>query len=179
VRILELFELQAQEGPCLDCYQSGRPVINQDLAHNTARWPRFAPVALAAGYQSVHALPIRLRQQVVGALNLFRPVTGPLGALDVLAAQAFADATAVAIVQQRALQDAQLLAAQLQAALDSRIAIEQAKGMVAERGKLSPGQAFDYIRGYARQHNLPLTAVCQSIIDGSLRFPGPVRPPRP
>src|SRR6202023_2241301 len=95
LRVVELFELQAQEGPCLDCYRTGLPVVNQNLADIDGRWPRFGPVALGAGYRSVHALPVRLRQQVVGALNLFRADIGPLEAMDVLLAQAFADATAV------------------------------------------------------------------------------------
>jgi GAF domain-containing protein len=168
LRVVELFEIQAEEGPCLDCYRSGQPVINQDLAHIDGRWPQFGPVALGAGYHSVHALPVRLRHQVVGALNLFRTDAGPLDALDVRLAQAFADATAVAILQQRALREAHLLADQLRAALDSRILIEQAKGMLAERAGLSIGSAFIQLRNYARNHNQQLTAVCQSVIVGTL-----------
>ncbi len=168
LRIVELFEVQAEEGPCLDCYRCGQPVVNQDLAHVDGRWPRFVPVALGAGYHSVHALPVRLRQQVIGALNLFRADTGALDTLDVLVAQAFADATAIAILQQRALHDSQLLATQLQAALDSRLLIERAKGMLAERAHLSIADAFVQIRGYARDHNRRLTAVCQSVLDGTL-----------
>jgi GAF domain-containing protein len=166
LRVVELFEIQAQEGACLDAYRTGKPVINQDLAHVNGRWPRFAPVALGAGYQAVHALPVRLRNQVIGALNLFRRNRGLLDAMDVLAAQALADAVAIAILQQRALTDAHLLSAQLQVALNSRILIEQAKGMLAERAGLSVGDAFGRIRHYARTHNQQLTAVCQSIIDG-------------
>lgn len=116
LRVVELFEVQAEQGPCLDCYRSGEPVINQDLRLVNGRWPHFAPVALGAGYRSVHALPVRLRQQVIGALNLFRADTGTLDAGDVLVAQAIADATAIAIIQQRALQDAHLLTDQLHVA---------------------------------------------------------------
>ena len=76
MRVLELFELQAQEGPCLDCYRTGEPVVNQDLAAANGRWPRFAPEALAAGFRSVHALPMRLRGTVIGALNLFHVDAG-------------------------------------------------------------------------------------------------------
>lgn len=168
LRVVELFEVQAQEGPCLDCYRTGEPVINQDLAHLNGRWPHFAPVALDAGYRSVHALPVRLRQHVIGALNLFRADTGRLSALDVTIAQAFADATAIAILQQRAHRDARLLADQLRAALNSRILIEQAKGMLAERAQLSIGDAFVQIRQYARNRNQQLTVVCQSVLDGVL-----------
>jgi GAF domain-containing protein len=168
LRIVELFELQAEQGPCLDCYRSGQPVVNQDLSRIDGRWPSFVPVALGAGYRSVHALPVRLRQQVIGALNLFRADAGALDVSDVLVAQAFADATAIAILQQRALHDSQLLATQLQAALDSRILIERAKGMLAERCQLSIGDAFDQIRSYSRSHNRRLTGVCQSVLEGTL-----------
>jgi GAF domain-containing protein len=171
LRVVELFEVQAREGPCLDCFQTGEPVINLDMAEANDRWPHFVPVALGAGYHSVHALPVRLRQQVIGALNLFRDDIGPLGPLDVLVAQAFADATAIAILQQRALQDSHLLAVQLGAALESRVVIEQAKGIVAERAKLSIGDAFVRIRSYARDHNLQLTGVCLAIINGELNPP--------
>jgi GAF domain-containing protein len=170
LRVVELFEIQAQEGACLDCYRTGLPVINQDLGRTNGRWPRFAPVALGAGLRSVHALPVRLRHQVIGALNLFRADTGPLDDLDVLAAQALADAIAVAILQQRALRDAQLLADQLRAALESRILIEQAKGILAERAGMSIGNAFAYLRNYARNHNQQLTEVCRTLIDGTLNL---------
>jgi transcriptional regulator with GAF, ATPase, and Fis domain len=169
LRVVELFEVQAMEGPCLDCYRSGQPVINQDLTEVDRRWPRFLPVALGAGYHSVHALPLRLRHQIIGALNLFRADSGPLDRLDVLAAQALADAAAIAVLQQRALHDAQLLGQQLQLALDSRIVLEQAKGMLAERAQLSVGDAFVHLRSYARNHNQQLTLVCQHVIDGTVR----------
>jgi GAF domain-containing protein len=168
LRVVELFEIQAQEGPCLECYRTGEPVVNEDLVGLDGRWPLFAPVALDAGYRSVHALPVRLRDQVLGALNLFRPGPGSLDELDVLAAQAMADATAISILQHRALKDARLLAEQLRAALDSRILIEQAKGMFAERASLSVGDAFIRIRLYAREHNDTITSVSRAIIDGAL-----------
>jgi GAF domain-containing protein len=168
LRVVELFAVQAEEGPCLDCYRTGKPVINQDLGQAHIRWPHFVPVALGAGYHSVHAFPVRLRDQVIGALNLFQAGFGPLDSLDVLVAQAFADATAIAILQQRALADAHLLAGQLQGALNSRILIEQAKGMLAERAKLSIADAFTLIRSYARDHNQHLTVVCQNILDGAV-----------
>lgn len=168
LRVVELFEVQAHEGPCFDCYRSGQPVINEDLADVNGRWPRFGPVALGGGFRSVHALPVRLRDQVIGALNLFLATPGHLDDLDVVAAQAIADATAISILQQRALQEARLLADQLRAALDSRILIEQAKGMLAERAGLSVGDAFVHIRRYARDHNEKLAVVSRAIIDGAL-----------
>ena len=133
MRVLELFELQAEEGPCLDCYRTGQPVVNQDLAAVDGRWPRFAAEALAAGFHSVHALPMRLRGTVIGALNLFHIDPGEMRQADVDAAQALADVATIAILQHRATLEAQVLNEQLNQALNSRIVIEQAKGMVAER----------------------------------------------
>ena len=131
-------------------------------------WPRLVPVALGAGFRSVHALPIRLRGHVVGALNLFRYKPGMLGAADALAAQALADAAAIAILQQRALQDARLLASQLQTALSSRIIIEQAKGMTAQFHGVNIDEAFSRLRRFARHHNQLLTAVCTAVVAGEI-----------
>jgi GAF domain-containing protein len=168
MRVLELFELQAEEGPCPDCYRTGEPVVNQDLATVDGRWPRFAPQALAAGFRSVHALPMRLRGVTIGALNLFRATDGVLDGADVVAAQALADVATIAILQQRAAVEAKVLNEQLTQALNTRIVIEQAKGVLAERGGLDMEQSFIRLRGHARGHNLRLADVAQSIIDGTL-----------
>jgi GAF domain-containing protein len=168
MRVLELFELQSKEGPCPDCYLSGKPVINQDLATVNGRWPRFAPEALAAGFRSVHALPMRLRGSVIGALNLFHAEAGEMASADVDAAQALADVATIAILQHRATLEAQIVNQQLQHALNSRVVIEQAKGMVAERAGLDMEQSFTALRQYARNHNLRLVDVAESVIGGSL-----------
>ena len=168
MRVLELFELQSKEGPCLDCYRSGQPVVNQDLATVNGRWPRFASEALAAGFRSVHALPMRLRGTVIGALNLFHVEPGEMQKADVEAAQALADVATIAILQHRATLEAQVLNQQLQHALNSRIVIEQAKGMVAEREHLNMEQAFSALRNHARNHNLRLVDVAEAVIGGSL-----------
>jgi GAF domain-containing protein len=168
MRVLELFELQSKEGPCPDCYLSGKPVINQDLAMATGRWPRFAPQALAAGFHSVHALPMRLRGTVIGALNLFHLEPGKMGGADVEAAQALADVATIAILQHRAALEAQVVTQQRQHALNSRIIIEQAKGMVAEREGLNMEQAFTALRNHARNHNLRLVVLAEAVIGGSL-----------
>src|SRR5207248_14687 len=120
MRVLELFELQAQEGPCLDCFRTSEAVVNQDLAVVNGRWPRFAPEALEAGFHSVHALPMRLRGAVIGALNLFHIEAGEWHEADVVAAQALADVATIAILQHRAAREAQLLNEQLQNALTNR-----------------------------------------------------------
>jgi len=168
MRVLELFELQAREGPCLDCYRSGQPVVNQDLATVNGRWPRFAPEALAAGFRSVHALPMRLRGSVIGALNLFHAEAGEMTSPDVEAAQALADVATIAILQHRATLEAQVVNEQLLHALNSRVVIEQAKGMVAERAGLDMEQAFTALRTYARSHNMRLVDVAEAVIGGAL-----------
>jgi GAF domain-containing protein len=168
MRVLELFEQQSEEGPCPDCYRSGRPIVNQNLAVVNGRWPRFAPRALEAGFRSVHALPMRLRGLTIGALNLFRADEGQLEEADVLAAQAFADVATIAILQHRAAAEAQVVNEQLQHALNTRIVIEQAKGVVAERAGLDMEQSFALLRNHARSHNLRLVDVAQAVIDGTL-----------
>jgi GAF domain-containing protein len=168
MRVLELFEIQAQEGPCLDCYRSGTPVVNQDLAAVNGRWPRFAAEALAGGFRSVHALPMRLRGTVIGALNLFHVEAHEIPDADIDAAQAFADVATIAILQHRAALEAQILNEQLNHALNSRIVIEQAKGMVSEREGLDMERSFAMLRNHARNHNLRLADVASDVIAGSL-----------
>lgn len=168
MRVVELFELQSQEGPCLDCYRTGEPVVNQDLAIVNGRWPNFAPVALEAGFRSVHALPLRLRGQVIGAVNLFRTDEGAMHAVDILAGQALADMATITILQHRAAVESQVLNEQLNLALNSRVLIEQAKGVLTERAGIDMEQAFTRLRNHARNHNLRLVDVAQQVIDRTL-----------
>ena len=168
LRVLELFELQSQEGPCLDCYRTGEPVVNQDLATVNGRWPQFGPQALAAGFKSVHALPMRLRGAVIGALNMFHVDAGDIRQADIVAAQAFADVATIAILQHRAVTEAHVLNDQLNYALNSRIVIEQAKGVVSERAGLNMERAFALLRNHARNHNLRLVDVARDVIDHNL-----------
>ena len=179
MRVLELFELQSQEGPCLDCYRSGKPVMDQDLAMAGGCWPRFSAEALAAGFRSVQALPMRLRGTVIGALNLFHLEVGEMQNADVEAAQALADVATIAILQHRASIEAQVLNEQLQHALNSRVVLEQAKGMVAERAGLDMEQAFTALRKFARDHNLRLVDVAEAVIAGSLAAAALDRSPEP
>lgn len=167
-RVLELFELQAREGPCLDCYRTGEAVVNQDLAGVNGRWPRFSREALTAGFHSVHALPMRLRGTVIGALNLFHIDPGQMRQPDIAAAQALADVATIAILQHRAALEAQVVNEQLNVALNSRVVIEQAKGMVAERIGVPMEEAFSTLRHHARNHNLRLADVARDVIDGRL-----------
>jgi GAF domain-containing protein len=168
MRVLELFEVQAQEGPCLDAHRVGLPVVNQDLSAADGRWPLFAAEAVAAGFHSAHALPMRLRGSVIGALNLFRTGPGEMGPTDIVVAQAFADVATIAILQHRAALEAQVINEQLTHALNSRIVIEQAKGMVAERLNLDMELSFATLRNHARSHNLRLADVADAVIDGTI-----------
>lgn len=172
MRILEAFEIQAQEGPCLDCYHTGQAIVNQDLDAGNGRWPRFSAEALAAGFHSAHALPMHLRGNVIGALNLFRSGVGEMGPGDVEVGQAFADVATIAILQHRAALEAQVLAEQLTHALNSRVVLEQAKGVIAERLDLDMERSFAVLRTHARNHNLRLSAVAESVIAGSLAASG-------
>jgi GAF domain-containing protein len=177
VRLVELFEVQSDEGPCVDAFRSAAPVVNQDLTMIDGRWPRFAPVAIDAGFRSVHALPMRLRGAVIGALNLFGADQGALEESDILAAQALADVATIAILHHRAASEIQLVNEQLTFALNSRVATEQAKGILAERLGLDMEQAFERLRNHARNHNLRLVDLARDIVDGSLK-PETLDPPR-
>jgi transcriptional regulator with GAF, ATPase, and Fis domain len=150
-RLLELFELQSDAGPCVDCCRTGLPVVNAGLDANAARWPKFAEAARATGFVEVHALPMRLRETVIGALNLFCSTPGVLSDADIRTGQALADVATMGILSQRSLAQAELLAAQLQAALTSRIVIEQAKGALAERRRISVDEAFNVLRDHRRR----------------------------
>jgi len=168
MRMVELFELQSQEGPCPDCYRSGDSSLREALTADDAHWPRFAPVALEAGFRSVYALPMRLRGVTIGALNLFRSAAGAVEEADVVAAQALADVATIAVLQHRAAVAAHLLVDQLNHALNSRIMIEQAKGVVAERAGVDMEAAFARLRAHARNHNVLLADVARSVIEGSV-----------
>jgi GAF domain-containing protein len=167
-RLLELFQLQNDEGPCLEAFASGDPVINTDLRSAFELWPRFTPYAIGAGYESVYAIPLRLRGNIIGALNLFRSDTGPLADGDIALAQAIADLASITILQAAATTKAQRRNIQLQHALDSRIIIEQAKGMLVEHGRIDMPAAFALIRGYARNTNTKLTLVATDIVNRKL-----------
>jgi GAF domain-containing protein len=168
MRLLELFELQAQEGPCLDAFRTGQPVEHQNLEAGVGRWPSFSSAALVAGFQSALALPLRLRNVTLGALNLLRATREPMTEADFIVARAFADLAALSIVQHRASMDALRLNEQLSAALTSRIVIEQAKGVISERAGVDLTEAFSRLRVFARNSNRRLTDVAQATVDGTL-----------
>ena len=156
---LELFQLQTEQGPCVDCFRDRSAVVNADLSNAIELWPQFAPQALEAGFQSVHAFPMRLRDQTIGALNLFGTRPLRFAAAEARVVQALADVATIAILQQRVLARAEALTEQLQGALNSRIAIEQAKGAVAQREHITPDEAFIRMRARARSERRPLLEV--------------------
>jgi GAF domain-containing protein len=168
MRLLELFELQAQEGPCLDAFRTGEPVEHQNLQAGAGRWPSFSAAARKAGFASASAVPLRLREVTLGALNLLSVTRAPMAEADVIVARAFADLAALSIAQHRASAEAQRLNEQLSGALTSRVVIEQAKGVISERADTDLAQAFSRLRAYARSNNLRLTDVAQAAIDGTL-----------
>jgi len=164
-KLLELFQLQADEGPCLDCYHSGVAVAVDDLAGEADRWPTFAPVALAEGYRAVHAFPMRLREMTIGALNLFSTTAGALPDADRHVAQALADVATIGLLQERAIHHNDELVTQLEGALASRVVIEQAKGVVAEQGGLDMDAAFRILRTHARNANRRLVDVAHDVVE--------------
>lgn len=167
-RMLELSQLQNAEGPCLDAFHNGRPVSMEDLRAGDERWPRFAPAAREAGFLAVHALPMRLREVVVGAMNLFAAAPGGLPADSMALGQAMADVATIGILHERTVRQQGAVVGQLQAALDSRILVEQAKGVLAERLSVSVDDAFALLRGHARSSNSKLRDVAAAVVDGAI-----------
>ncbi len=162
-RELELFQIQADEGPCLDCYAAGQPVSVADLHKETQRWPRFVPAALDAGFASVHAVPMRAAGLVLGALNLFRNEPGELTEADLLVGQTLAHIACVAILQERAPTPSTVMP-QLRSALARRVVVEQAKGFLRESLDVSVEEAFQLLRTYSRTHRRHLTEVARRLM---------------
>ena len=165
-QIVELLQLRYLEGPCWDAFQSGNPVLVGSFTseESRTRWPTFSTAALEAGVRSAAAVPMRLRAETLGALNLFRRQDGDLTDLEIATAGTLADIASIAILQDRAARDAQTVIDQLQGALDSRVVIEQARGVIAEHSGLAMDQAFSALRRYARDQNARLRVVAEDIV---------------
>jgi transcriptional regulator with GAF, ATPase, and Fis domain len=167
-RQLELVQLQRDEGPCLDCYRTGRAIAVPNVEDAAARWPQFAAAAQSAGFASVHALPMRLGTNVLGTLGLFGTTAGALNDDDLTLGQALADVASVALVQDTAAADQTVINDQLQKALTSRVIIEQAKGVLSQLGQVDMADAFTVLRRYARDNNLRVTDVAHAVTSRSL-----------
>ncbi|GHC85758.1 transcriptional regulator [Nocardiopsis terrae] len=175
-RLLELFQLQADEGPCIESFRTGDTVTAADLSTTTDRWPVFTPQALEQGFLAVHAVPLRLRGNVIGTLNLFNQRPGALSAEDAKVARALADIATIGILQERTIRHGEVLTEQLQGALNSRITIEQAKGLLAHAGGLDMEQAFQALRRFARAQHTGLSDIAHRLASGQLP-PGSVLKP--
>ncbi|WNV84777.1 GAF and ANTAR domain-containing protein [Umezawaea sp. Da 62-37] len=168
VRLLELFQLQNDEGPCLDAFARSERVSDPDLTTAGGRWPRFAAAATHNGFAAVDALPMRLRGEVIGALNLFRTLPGDLTDTALRTACALVDVATIGLIQERSIRHQEVLTEQLQAALNNRVVIEQAKGYTAHHLAIDMDRAFAALRGYARSHNLKLSALAHSVVAGDI-----------
>jgi transcriptional regulator with GAF, ATPase, and Fis domain len=166
--LLELFQVQSQEGPCQDCFTTGEPVGVGDLVEAADRWPQFAPRAVSAGFRSVQAVPLRLRGAVLGAFNLFLTEPGGIDADTEAVVQAMADVATIGLLQQRELDRAHAVEGQLQRALQTRIGIEQAKGIISEQMGIPMDAAFNLLRSHARRHNAKLHDVARDVVRGEL-----------
>jgi len=163
-RLVEIMQLGAQAGPCIECYRTGAAISVPSIADVPHEWASFRDSALDQGFASVEALPLRLREATIGTLNLLRSETGSAPEADMVAARAFADVATIGILHERSIRESEVLSQQLQLALSSRVVIEQAKGVVSFTNGVPVDEAFDLIRGYARRHRLPLSDVAGRLV---------------
>lgn len=170
--LLELFQVQTEEGPCLEAFRTRAPVMIPDVRVAADRWPQFAPRAAKAGFRSVHAVPMHLRNQVIGAMNLFSTHTGGMEPNELVIVQSLADTATIGLIQERAIRRGEMLTEQLHAALNSRIVIEQAKGALSRIHGISVDEAFRLMRGFARRNNQRLGEVATYVITEPARVPG-------
>ncbi|MER6665741.1 GAF and ANTAR domain-containing protein [Amycolatopsis japonica] len=182
-RLLELFQLQTKQGPCLEAYHTGEPVHVSDLTATIDRWPAFAPQAIAEGFRSVQAVPLRLRRQVIGALNMFGHDDATMNPDNLRIARALADTATIGILQERAIRHGEVVTEQLQHALTSRVAIEQAKGVLSHAGSIPLEEAFERLRNYARTHSKKLSILAEetarSVVDPRAILTHPYTPRHP
>ena len=167
-RVLGLFELQVQEGPCLECFSTGQAITNVYFADSQERWPKLGPTAVESGFGTTHALPMRLRAQVIGALNLFTGGQRRLSVADLATGQAMADMATIGLLHQRNAYDQTTLSEQLQLALNSRVLVEQAKGALADRAHISLSEAFNRMRDHARGNGPTLAGVASEVVAGDI-----------
>lgn len=167
-QLISLLQLRVDEGPCVDAYNSGAIVAVDNIASTYARWPHFATSAAAVGYQAMYAIPMRLRDETIGSLNLFSDRVGPMPLADTTIARALTDVATISILQERALRESDIAREQLQRALDSRVLIEQAKGVLSHLEQIEMDEAFTLLRHRARSSGRRLSVVAKEIIDGAI-----------
>jgi GAF domain-containing protein len=181
--LVEVFAAQTEQGPCMDCVRTGVPVASADLVADTGRWPQFAPAAVEAGFRAACAVPMRLRDDVIGALTLLNVHAVAIGEASIALGQALADVATIGLLQQRPVYQDQIVSEQLQAALHHRTVIEQAKGVLVEAGGLDMHQAYVTLRGYARAHGRRLSDVARDValttLDPGVVLSDPAMMPRP
>lgn len=170
-RLVELMQLRAGGGPCIECYATGRQIMVSDLTKEPSRWPLFREQALTQNFRAVHAAPLRLRSETIGSVNLFWDRPGTLDQRDSDVVQALAHVATIAILQERAVRESTIAREQLQRALNSRVVIEQAKGVVAQTRNIGMEEAFTLIRDYARNNQLALAVVSDRIVGRTLTLP--------
>lgn len=167
--LLEQSQIENGTGPCIEAFTSGEVVTIDDI-ERSFRWADFRSVALDSGYRAVHAVPLRLRTEIIGALNLFSKEPGALTGQDAMVAQALADVATIAIIQYRSASEQTVVATQLQNALDSRVVIEQAKGVISQFSQVSMDEAFTRMRSRARSSNSSLRSVAETVVSRQLQL---------
>ncbi|MEY9951567.1 ANTAR domain-containing protein [Leifsonia sp. EB34] len=177
-RLIGLLQLGEGEGPCVDAYRTGLLVTVDNIAATYARWPSFATVAAESGYASMHAIPLRLRKETIGSLNLFRDRVGGFSADDAVTARALADGATIGILHERSLRESNIARSQLQRALDSRVIIEQAKGVIAHTQNVDMDTAFQLIRAHARNSRTRLSEVARQIVEHPFDTAAQIKPPQ-
>ncbi|ROS58036.1 GAF domain-containing protein [Frigoribacterium sp. PhB160] len=168
--LIEVMQLDAEQGPCMECFRTGAVVAVPDIEADADRWDDFGRVAVEQGFRAVVALPLRLRDRVIGTLNLFRDVVGDLNPRDVRAAQALADVATIGVIHERTYRETTVVQQQLQHALDSRVVIEQAKGVLSEVKRISTDDAFAVMRRWSRDHNRSLSQVAREVVARELHL---------
>ncbi|MHA7278014.1 ANTAR domain-containing protein [Arthrobacter sp. Hz1] len=166
--LVEVLQQESGAGPCVECYTTGVPVTIRDIAGTKDRWPEFRDAATSQGFQSVHAFPMRLHGRTIGAMNLFRADTGELTDEDVAIGQALADVATISLLQKRTARESDVVNEQLQEALNSRILIEQAKGMIAHIQNISTNEAFQRLRSYSRANSRNLHETAEAVLNRTL-----------
>ena len=165
---VEVMIVAAGAGPCIDSFKTGSVVSVPDIAADSDLWPRFRRTALDQGFRAAHATPLRLHGEVIGAMNLLSTMSGPLSDRDARLAQALADVATVGILHERSFRQPETVTAQLHLALDTRVLVEQAKGVLAHVRSCTMSEAFEALRDYARDHDITLRSAAEGVVNRTI-----------